>query len=337
VVALSPSLSPIAERLLGPGWADRRDPDFWFAVILLAGLLIRLYVLTRPLDWIISGFVSDDFFYYAGTAWNIAEGFGSSVDSGLTRHNGYHPLFLLMLLVPAALGVGKVGLIYAGCVILTLATLVSMVLAYRIGGRLGDRRLALCAPIALALSSHYVKMSFHGFETALVVMLTLATVLACLSGRSAWVVGISLGFVALARIDAGFLALPVAAFFVVERRWRGLMTVAGVSFLIVAPWIFWSWSNFGSPVPLSGAIKSAGLSPSLLGPGAANFARAFLFQTFGEGLSGTASWLVTFLLGLGMLTWLGIRRRRLDWIVGYVLVAVILYSVFRTPHLVKQN
>jgi hypothetical protein len=244
---------------------------------------------------------------------------------------------MLLLLGAIWLGAGKVGLVYVGVAILSLAALVSMVLAYRIGGVLGDRRLALCAPIVLAASPYYVLMSFHGFETALVVMMTLATVLACLRNRPAWVIGVCLGFVTLARIDAGILALPVAAFLLVNRRWRDTMTVAGVSLIVTMPWIIWSWSNFGSPVPLSGVVKSDGFTPALIGPGAANFTRAFLFQTFGEGLSSLASWLVTFLAGLAMLIWLGYRRRRVDWIVGYVIVAIVLYSVLSTPHLVKQN
>jgi hypothetical protein len=337
LLSIIPSIDRFLRWAIGPGWQDRRHPDFWFGLILLIAISIRASMLMQPLDWLISGFINDDFFYYAGTAWNLAHGYGSSCDYGLTTHNGFHPLYMLLLLGAVSLGAGKITLIYLGCLILTLGLLVSMALSYRIGARLGDRRLALCAPLALAINSYYVWTSFHGFETALVIMFTLATVLACLERRPAWVIGVYLGLVALSRVDAGVLALPVAACLFMQGRRRGIFAVAAVSLLLVSPWIIWSWSNFGTPIPLSGSVKSDGFSPELIGPGAANFARALLFQAFGEDLSSRFSWLVSFLLGLGMLIWLGVRRHRLDWIVGYVVAAVILYSGFSTPHLVKQN
>lgn len=331
------ALHRIPTLVAGPGWRNHRDPDFWFGVILVAALVLRLAFLALPLDRLITIFVDDDFFYYANTAWNIAAGHGSSFDGGITTHNGYHPLFMVLILAGATAGLGKTGLVYLGLGILTTATLGAMVLAYRIGGHLGDRRLALCAPIAIALSSWFVRISFHGFETALVLALTLATILACLRERPAWQIGVWLGLATLARIDAGFLALPVAAWLVLRARRRDVLVVAAVSLVLVSPWIVWSVSRFGSPVPLSGAVKSGGLSPALVGPGAANFVRHLLFQTFGQGLAGPLSWLVSFLLGLVMLGQAFRRPRGAGWLIGFVVLAVVLYSAFSTPHLVKQN
>jgi hypothetical protein len=314
-----------------------RNPRFWLAVVLLVALLIRVCLLSLPTDRVLAGLVDDDFFYYANTAWNIAAGHGSSFDDGMTTHNGFHPLYMTLLLMAVLAGVTKTGLIYVGISILIASSLAAIVLAYHIGAMLGNRWLALCAPVSLAVSSFYVHASFHGFETMLVLCLTLATVLACLKSRSAWEIGLWVGVTALARIDAGFLALPVALMLVMQGRKRDVAVVALVSFVVVSPWIYWSWSNFGSPVPLSSAVKSDGFSPSLIGPGAANFARALLFQTFGEGLSKPLSWLVTFLLGLVMLVVTGRKTRGVGWLVIYIVLAVIVYSAFSTPHLVKQN
>ncbi len=325
----------LPERVLGEGWRDRRDPDFWFGVVLVVGLLLRGLVLTLPLDRLLAIVVADDYFYYLSTAWNIAAGHGSSVDYGVTVHNGYHPLFMVSLWVAAAAGLGKIALMYWGFMILTAATLTAMLLAYRVGAQLGDRRLALCTPIAIALSSFYLRISFWGFETALVLALTLATILSCLRSRSAWEIGLWLGLTTLARIDAGILAIPVALFLAQRGRMRAVPVAAAVSLVLVLPWIVWSWSNFGSPVPLTAGIKSGGFDLMLIGPGAVNFARHLLLQTFG--LSTPFSWLVSFVLGLVMLVPVARKARGVGWLIGFVVLAIILYSAFSTPHLVKQN
>jgi hypothetical protein len=103
-----PSFDRVIRSAIGPGWRDRRDPDFWFGVILLVAIAIRVSILVQPLDWLISGFINDDFFYYAGTAWNLAHGYGSSCDYGVTTHNGFHPLYMLLLLGAVSLGAGKI-------------------------------------------------------------------------------------------------------------------------------------------------------------------------------------------------------------------------------------
>lgn len=73
------------------------------AVVVLVAALTQLYVLSRPLDFLLTNLLPDDAFYYFEIARNIAQGFGSTFD-GLTPTNGYHPLWMLVLSPLYALG-----------------------------------------------------------------------------------------------------------------------------------------------------------------------------------------------------------------------------------------
>lgn len=68
----------------------------WFWVIILLGVIIRVIIISLPLDDLFSRWGSDDLFYYSQIAGNIANGNGVTFD-GLTITNGFQPLFLFIL------------------------------------------------------------------------------------------------------------------------------------------------------------------------------------------------------------------------------------------------
>jgi len=220
---------------------------------------------------VVSVCTADDYYYYLGTAWNIAHGHGSSADGGLTRHNGYQPLFLALLAPVAALGVSKTVLLWYGLALQSLSGLAAAWLAWRAASRLGHPWLALCPAVALALNLYFVRASLWGFETPLAIACFLAVVDATLAGAPAWRVGILAGLAALARVDAVLLAPALALHLALARRWRDLGVIAACALLVALPWVAWSTAAFGTPFPQSGAAKILAGNPAGFWSGFAAF------------------------------------------------------------------
>src|SRR5580700_10865479 len=80
---------------------------FWFSVLVSAS--ITWYAITRPIEWLVR-VVPDDAFYYLKTAGNIARAGRSSFD-GTNPTNGYHPGWMVLVVVLANMFHGKVALL----------------------------------------------------------------------------------------------------------------------------------------------------------------------------------------------------------------------------------
>ncbi|HID08358.1 MAG TPA: hypothetical protein EYP10_14555, partial [Armatimonadetes bacterium] len=66
------------------------------AALFIGACLPLAWAMWQPMGYIIERFTPDDVFYYLKTAMNIAQGHGSTFD-GVNRTNGYHPLWMLLL------------------------------------------------------------------------------------------------------------------------------------------------------------------------------------------------------------------------------------------------
>ena len=69
-------------------------------ILFIAGILAygAAYLLAKfDLVNLIRDVNTDDSFYYFQIAWNMAEGRFSTFDGGITRTNGYHPLWLFLI------------------------------------------------------------------------------------------------------------------------------------------------------------------------------------------------------------------------------------------------
>jgi len=329
-------VSRTVAAVFGGRWRDPRHPDFWMVVLLVAALALRVAFLVQPLPWFVSMVPADDFFYYAGTAHHLAEGAGSTIDGGLTYHNGYHPLFLWLLVPGFALGLSKTSMIFVAMAILVAAWLAAMVLARAIGVALGGTWSALTAPAIMGLNVEFAKLSMSGFETALVTALLLAVFLACLQRRPGWVVGLLLGLAALARLDSAMAAVPIAILFGRQRRWRELVVAGVVSMVVVSPWAIWSWANFGSPLPLSGVVKSWFGQTADLWRGPVVFARESFYRILGYNWRDVVPPEVALAGGAIVGAEIVRRARGLEWLVVYALGAPVVFALLTGSQHVAQ-
>ena len=254
----------------------------WEEAALLAWVVaVHGYVATASEYSLLNWFHIDDAFYYFTVARNIVLGRGVTFD-GLGPTNGFHPLWMLLLVgVYALLGRGgDLILPLRGVVLLTglLHGLTGLVL-YRAARRVMARGVAWALAVAWVFSPRVVfAYSVGSIESALNA-LTLAglwlaslRLLATRNEHRAWVAwGLSLALALLARLDNIFVAMAVVLAMLVQqhrvwwpwlrtRAWqpalRWLLAWAGPPLVLVGGYLLWSWAYVGGIVPVSGQVKA---------------------------------------------------------------------------------
>jgi hypothetical protein len=213
--------------------------------------------------------IGDDASYYMTIARNIASGTGVTFD-GIHPTNGFHPLWLLMLVPLFLLHKTPETMIR----LVALLQMILLSLAYLVFLRTQVR---LFPPPTAALSAVlFVPLVFlpsvNGMETATLI-LALVVLYAYGShiyesgfdGRRATVLGVIVGFVLLARLDMIFVALALFGYgvrhvLVGEARYRAVakMAVCGLATsVVVVPYLVLNYCKFDTVMPISGALKSS--------------------------------------------------------------------------------
>lgn len=220
------------------------------------------------------GMIADDAFYYFRIAQNVAAGNGSTFD-GLAPTNGYHPLWLGILVPiyeiwPTSLWTP----IYVAQSVNVLFDTTSGLLLYRHIATAGLPREASAVSILWFLSPYTALIGLRGMEASVSCLLILLlavhlTRVARRDGplrlRSAVWAGFLLGAAGLARTDnLVVLGMAVSLFTILLFRWRvtalpalfgWLAAIAATAALVVAPWLLWNQTQFGSVIQTSGQMK----------------------------------------------------------------------------------
>lgn len=214
--------------------------------------------------------LEDDAFYYFGVARSIAEGHGSTF-AGAISTNGYHPLWLLIL-VPVTFVVQDAELLVLAVVLVHgVLWALSVKEAFRIGDAIGAWRavpLAVTAYATIAVMTGH--LAFNGMESAPVMYLFLLLVRMALVGgpdrrpRQDLGLGIVLALICLTRLDAAFGAAAVGLVLLVTGGVRGrrlvrrALVLAAPTALGLAVYMLVNQSLFGTPMPVSGQAKALG-------------------------------------------------------------------------------
>ncbi len=296
---------------------------------------------------------TDDAFYYFQIARNLADGKFSTFDGGITRTNGYHPLWLF-LITPFYWIFDKEAALFAikAFEIMLVAGGVALVTA--------AARLA-CLPWVLMFAAlpmlYQQRALFLGMEAAAgLFMLGLFILTACLFARSParWKWPLAAVAFALPWVRLEYIAISLAtagALCLVEWSWQGRPSgasfgarVRSISALNALPPLFGSGAGllvyfaynklvFGGIVPVSGASKQAWSLAEWQHDGeyslVRNFQEVLQMDVFGFGLPVALEACALFLL----VWWFARRSRsREDWLLLAFLACV---SGLATGHLAK--
>ena len=227
-------------------------------------------------------FLPDDSFYYLEIARRVWLGQGSTFD-GINPTNGYHPLWLMLLLPLAPLlnlsrEAGARVVLALGVVLLGIALFVLRSVAARVlsGGAAGDRWVALLFP-----GSALTFAALYGLESPLAALFfalllwTVARNENSLTGRNAVVIGLVSGALVLSRLDSASYVLALdlswawslwaarpqardaAGSEKTPHTWRSWFACLVAQTVVVAPYLAFNLWQFGHLLTISAVMKTA--------------------------------------------------------------------------------
>ena len=240
--------------------------QFLLALILLAAAGLRLLLAWLPTELLILKSIPDDSFYYFALARNMSQGLGPMVaDNTLT--NGFHPLWALMLWPLYSIVQDDDLTIHVALSLGAIVDVLTIWLTYRLVRMLGMPSTAgLMSALLYGLNPLVILESINGLETAISVFFFVLTVyiyyvhirFSVDTALSNYIVfGLSTGLMLLARTDTFFLivVLTLDSLWVNRRNLPSFLprlVVAGATAsLLVLPWLWWTWANFGTIIQSS--------------------------------------------------------------------------------------
>ena len=247
----------------------RARAAFW-ALVALAGVTRLAVVLADYRSLIGNDVYPDDAFYYLRIAQNVVAGRGWTFD-GLAPTNGFHPLYMLMVLPIMALTRGDLVLpIHLSGVLLTGWAVGTAIVLHALLLKVASRRVATFGLALWAICPYFILMSVNGLETGLAVFFVLLVpllYLAWFSGeprpgtKRVLVFGFVCGLAVLARVDLLLVIAAVAVDWLLHhaRRPRPALAAATLAAAAAAavwlPWGLVSHAATGHWLPLSGAAS----------------------------------------------------------------------------------
>jgi len=243
-----------------------------FATILVLIALSSLFLIAAigPVRSTLLNFIPDDAFYYFELARRMALGQGPTVD-GINRTNGYHPLWLLVLLpFGSMMNVSReIGLRFAmtlGIFMLAAAVFIMRTVAARLVPN--HTSLALLVP-----ASALTFAAIYGLESPLaafllsVMLWQIARFEKSQNIKSAVAVGLFAGLLVLARLDSAVYVLALDLSWAAS-LWRTnpaescrrslncWIVCLLVQTIVVTPYLAFNLIAFGHLLPISAMLKS---------------------------------------------------------------------------------
>jgi len=232
-------------------------------VVLLVAAMLRVVIAWQPVQVLLKVNLPDDAYYYFTIARNMLNGDGVTLD-GIHANNGFHPLWLLLILPLFSFEQVASDLpIHLALSLGALLDVVTCYLLYCITVHLtGKREAGLVCAAFYALDVVPVLQATNGLETALGGVLAAGCWLGALALASKPTVvralgwGTLVGLALLARTDNALLAISLGIYLLAVRRdrvgWLTAIVAVVASILVVSPWLIWNQVKFGSPMQVSG-------------------------------------------------------------------------------------
>lgn len=239
-------------------------------------ILVTGFLTIAALLWFLfpENFIADDSYFYLVIGRNSAL-HGSQSFSGLFPTNGIHPAWQWMLT-----GASSIAGAINPELLWNSRTLLWAPLLCLVGGALllnhVSQRLGLHVATTLILITGYLGAFGLLYSEAHLAFATIAWTLALglqnSSYRRAILLGIATGLTILARLDSVLFVLPFYIWYWrSERSLRSPIISAALCGSMVGAYLLWNQLVFGSPIPISGWLKSSfpSITVKLLSPGGA--------------------------------------------------------------------
>lgn len=251
------------------------------ALIIIA-LIIRVFIIMHPLNTLVT-YNGDDMYYYLEIADNIVQGQGVSFD-GIHVTNGFHPLYLLIILPIVKIFLfNKLLASYSALILLMLFNVFTAIFIYKIVNLLTKNKDAsILSAFVWLFNPWNIFIPLTGVEVAISSFFIAASLYVYIHYRinsknnfsklKIWpiiLIGILLGLAILSRSDSILIAIAIGLDIVYTsiknmmrrpKKNRRLIKYAGklallvnIVLITIAPWVIWSKLNTGLWVQGSGS------------------------------------------------------------------------------------
>ena len=225
------------------------------ALILGMGVVIRLLYIFSSTDSLIK-IIPDDAFYYLKIAKNISLGLGSSFDE-INPANGYHPLWMIILLPFAKLTTSPWLMVKITLFITVIFNTATAILLFRfLKEKTRNIQIANLGLFLYFLNHQVVVNSLNGLETGLATFILMALIFLIIGdkynlakSKNLAILGFLFGAAFLARTDLIFYLLPlflITAFKIKKGWFKNSILLATAFFITISPWIFWNLAKFNT-------------------------------------------------------------------------------------------
>ncbi len=242
-------------------------------LFVITAFVIRLFLINHDASFLINKLLADDAYYAYAIAENVVNGKGVVFNEGIPT-NGFHPLYslgILTILYKLFLPLGLNTPIYASLVVLSIFSIGTAVLIYLIIEKLLNKNAGLLGAFIWLFNPYTLFVSLIGVEPPVQIFLIAAIAYSIIrldnrthySIRHSIFIGLLLGLVFLARMDSIFVFVGVVLALIIRKllnkiqivdifKQKDLYIIAIIAFLVVLPWIGWSYLELGRITPVSG-------------------------------------------------------------------------------------
>lgn len=261
-------MAKVKEKQTSPTGEIFNNRKIIFSVIIIC-FVIRLVVAIRPLEYIDGLTIIDDAYLSLTIAKNISKGLGPLYSDNYT--NGFQPLYVF-LMVPVYLIFPNdlITPVHIALIISALFDTLTLLFLFKILSMICNTKWAFYTLSAVWLfNSYIIKNTLNGLETAISLFFIVLALFwyyrikqkTDLSNKSFFILGIIIGFAALARIDNLFLLLSLLVVLTLNKvsenenianYFKKIVFVLIGCVIIYSPWLIYSYIYTGDLYPVSG-------------------------------------------------------------------------------------
>lgn len=227
-------------------------------ITIIAGTIFQfVFLFLHNINWLLLNTIPDDSFYYFHVARNIVNGFGSTFD-GVNLANGYHPLWMLVILPIFKIFSDGSTLdivpIYMSLTVAIFFSCLTAVVLYKILKKYTSNNFIISLALFSWLFNPFVIYNIlNGLETSLLLMLLSIFILQLINlsenvSRGNLIrFGLVGGLLSLARLDMVIVVAMANLYFLVRWQKEGIkyfLTSAMASAAVFVPWAIYNFYTF---------------------------------------------------------------------------------------------
>jgi len=241
--------------------------------MIVASIILRFIIIFQNIDNIIEKLLCDDAFYYYTIAKNIIGGQGIVFNNEIPT-NGFHPLYLILLLPLYFFSSDQNIPIYLSLILLSIFSIMTSVYIYKIIHKiLNSNKIGIFAAGIWLFSPNIIFLSLMGIETPIQIffisMLTYFLIkwknINEYNIKQSIIIGFLGSLIFLSRLDGIFFIIAFLILIILRKlkvvfkeknlsyfHIKNLLITGSLIIIICFPWILWSFLTTNSIFPVSG-------------------------------------------------------------------------------------